>query len=153
MAERRRQTSRENEHGTRDRSHDDRRPAERPGTQGYGESRFHGSPYESGNEKPQQRGDYWDEDGAGQGRHRGVGPKGYSRRDDRVHDDVCDALTEDEHLDASGIEVSVKDGEVTLTGTVGNRQDKRHAEDLADRAAGVKHVQNNLRVRDAASRD
>ena len=42
--------------------------------------------------------------------------------------------------------MQVKDGEVTLSGTVDDRQQKRHAEDVADAVSGVKHVQNNLRV-------
>jgi len=36
---------------------------------------------------------------------------------------------------------------VTLAGTVGSRSDKRRAEDCVDAISGVKHVQNNLRVR------
>ena len=80
------------------------------------------------------------------GRYRGVGPKGYTRPDERVREDVCDRLSEDAWLDASDIEVAVRDGEVTLGGTVGSRDDKRHAEDLAERALGVRNVQNNLRV-------
>jgi hypothetical protein len=43
--------------------------------------------------------------------------------------------------------VRVEKGEVTLDGTVGRRQDKRHAEELIDDVSGVKHVQNNLRVK------
>jgi hypothetical protein len=88
-----------------------------------------------------------------EGRFRGAGPKGYSRSDERIREDVCDRLTEDAHLDASDVEVVVKDGEVTLDGTVGRRQDKRAAEDLAERASGVKHVQNNLRVKESAAAD
>ena len=37
-------------------------------------------------------------------------------------------------------------GEVTLSGTVNSRLEKRRAEDVADDVSGVKHVQNNLRV-------
>jgi osmotically-inducible protein OsmY len=40
----------------------------------------------------------------------------------------------------------VKDGEVTLSGTVVSRGLKYRAEDLAELASGVRHVQNNLRV-------
>jgi hypothetical protein len=36
---------------------------------------------------------------------------------------------------------------VTLNGQVSSRQDKRRAEDLAELISGVKHLQNNLRVR------
>lgn len=82
----------------------------------------------------------------GEGRYRGVGPKGYVRSDERIRELVCDDLMEDEWLDASRIEVAVKDGEVTLSGSVVSRDAKRLAEDLAEHAGGVKHVQNNLRV-------
>jgi osmotically-inducible protein OsmY len=76
----------------------------------------------------------------------GKGPKGYTRSDDRIREDVCDCLTDDPHLDASSIEVQVRNGEVTLSGTVSSRGAKRHAEDVAERASGVKNVQNSLRV-------
>lgn len=80
--------------------------------------------------------------------HRGRGPRNYSRSDDRIREDVSDRLSDDRHIDASDIEVTVSGGEVTLDGTVDSRAAKRHAEDLADSCSGVKHVQNNLRVRD-----
>lgn len=86
------------------------------------------------------------------GVHRGRGPKDYKRSDDRIREDVNDRLTDDAHIDASGIQVAVKDGEVTLSGTVENRFAKRHAEDLAERISGARHVQNNLRVQEASSR-
>lgn len=79
--------------------------------------------------------------------HYGRGPKGYTRSDDRIRDDVSDRLMEDWEVDASDIEVGVAAGEVTLTGTVGDRQSKRRAENLAANVLGVKDVQNNLRVR------
>lgn len=85
----------------------------------------------------------------GGGAHRGRGPKGYSRSDERILDDVNDRLTDDPFLDATHIEVAVQSGEVTLSGTVTARVDKRRAEDLADDVSGVKHVQNNLRVQEA----
>lgn len=58
----------------------------------------------------------------------------------------CDGLTYDRHVDASWIEVQVRNGEVTLSGTVASRDAKRHAENLPERASDVEHVQNNLRV-------
>jgi len=78
--------------------------------------------------------------------HRGRGPKGYRRSDERIREDVSDRLSDDRHIDASDIEVTVSGGEVTLSGTVASRFEKRHAEDLAERVSGVTHVQNNLRV-------
>lgn len=90
----------------------------------------------------------WDERRADlKAEHRGRGPKGYKRSDSRIEEDVNDRLTDDPYLDASDIEVSVKDGEVTLSGLVAQREDKRRAEDLAELVSGVTNVQNNLRVR------
>lgn len=84
--------------------------------------------------------------GMGAGEHRGRGPKNYTRSDERIREDVNDRLSDDSWLDASDIEVVVKNCEVTLTGLVHTREDKRRAEDLAERVGGVRHVQNNLRV-------
>lgn len=82
--------------------------------------------------------------------HRGRGPKGYQRSDARILEDVNDRLTDDPHVDASNIDVSVANREVTLNGTVNSRFEKRHAEDLAESVSGVIHVQNNLRVQQPA---
>jgi osmotically-inducible protein OsmY len=49
-------------------------------------------------------------------------------------------------VDASEIEIEVKNCEVTLKGTVDNRQAKRMAEDVAESCSGVKEVHNQLRV-------
>jgi osmotically-inducible protein OsmY len=81
-----------------------------------------------------------------QDQHRGRGPKGYTRSDERIREDVSDRMTDDWRIDASNIEVKVSGGEVTLSGTVTNRDDKRRAEDIAESVSGVSHVQNNLRV-------
>jgi osmotically-inducible protein OsmY len=80
------------------------------------------------------------------GAHRGRGPKGYRRSDERIRDDVNDRLTDDSWLDANGVEVAVSDGDVTLTGSVRSREDKKRAEALAESVTGVDNVQNNLRV-------
>lgn len=80
---------------------------------------------------------------------RGRGPKNYMRSDERIKEDVNDRLSDDGDLDASDIEVDVANGEVTLSGHISNRWDKRRAEDLAEAVSGVKHVQNNLRMRES----
>lgn len=41
----------------------------------------------------------------------------------------------------------VNNGEVTLSGTVRTREEKRRSEDLTDTVTGVREVHNNLRVR------
>ena len=78
--------------------------------------------------------------------HRGRGPTDYTRSDDRIREDANDRLTDDPRVDATHITVSVASGELTLNGTVTNRDAKRRAEDCVEDIPGVKHVQNNLRV-------
>jgi len=81
------------------------------------------------------------------GPHRGRGPKGYTRSDERINEEIHDRLGDADWLDASDIEVLVEKGEVTLSGHVERRADKRLAEDIAESVSGVAHCQNNLRVR------
>lgn len=80
--------------------------------------------------------------------YRGHGPANYTRSDERVLEDACDALTEDWGVDARNIQVTVLSGDVTLDGTVPSREQKRRAEDCVDDLSGVKNVQNNLRVQE-----
>ncbi|MBC7973864.1 MAG: BON domain-containing protein [Myxococcales bacterium] len=82
------------------------------------------------------------------GPHRGKGPQGYKRSDERIREAVCEVLADDEHIDASQIHVEVKDGEVTLSGTVDDRRIRREAEDCVSRVSGVRDVLVQLRVRD-----
>jgi hypothetical protein len=77
---------------------------------------------------------------------RGRPPKGYTRSDERIREDVNDMLSDHPWVDASEVEVRVQEGIVTLTGTVEDRDTKRTIEDLAHEARGVKDVQNQLRV-------
>jgi len=84
--------------------------------------------------------------------HSGRGPKGFQRSDDRIHEEVCERLTHDPHVDATDIEVLVSDAVVTLTGTVDDRQSKRNAEDLAHEVWGAKDVQNQIRIRGSESK-
>ena len=90
--------------------------------------------------------------GMGQSRmqtHVGKGPKGWQRSDERIREDVNEALTRHPGIDASEIEVRVQGGEVTLTGTVTDRQTKRQAEEVVERVFGAKDVQNQIRVKPA----
>lgn len=85
--------------------------------------------------------------------HAGRGPKGYRRSDDRIQEEINDLLTEHDELDASDIEVKVRNGEATLTGTVETRQAKRLAEDLAEGCRGVRDVMNQIRIADRDQRE
>lgn len=80
------------------------------------------------------------------GPHYGKGPKGYRRSDERIREDVNERLMDDDRIDASEIDIEVKDGAVTLTGKVDDRRTKWMVEDLVETVHGVKDVQNNLRV-------
>src|SRR4029453_1306120 len=63
-----------------------------------------------------------------QGDYRGRGPRGYTRSDERIEEDINDRLTDHPYLDASNIEVDVANSEVVLSGTVDGRHAKRLAE-------------------------
>lgn len=85
------------------------------------------------------------------GQHKGKGPKGYTRSDDRIKEDINDRLSDDVFVDASSIDVTVEKGEVTLTGTVSTRSEKRRSEDIAEQVSGVKNVENRLRLASTVS--
>jgi hypothetical protein len=80
------------------------------------------------------------------GRFAGRGPKGYQRSDERLQEELCERLTADPEIDASELTVSVREGEVTLEGSVADRHMKRDAEDCAEGISGVRQVHNRLRV-------
>lgn len=81
---------------------------------------------------------------AAEASYRGKGPAQHT--DDQIKSAVEDRLTDDPWLDASGVQVSVQQGIVTLEGTVPSRPAKRRAEDLADTIQGVRDVQNTLHI-------
>jgi osmotically-inducible protein OsmY len=78
--------------------------------------------------------------------HRGKGPQGFQRSDERVRELVCEALTDDDDVDATHIEVNVKNAEVMLSGVVEDREMKRRAERCVERVPGVRDVHNQLRI-------
>jgi hypothetical protein len=80
-----------------------------------------------------------------QNHNYGKGPKGYQRSDSRIMEDVCDQLTNDYWIDASEIEVEVKNGEVLFKGTVSDKYQKRGAEEIAEGISGVTRVENRIR--------
>jgi hypothetical protein len=80
------------------------------------------------------------------GRYAGRGPKNWQRSDDRIREDVNESLTQHPDVDASEVEVQVVGGQVTLTGTVSSRHEKRAAEDCAWNVSGVRDVDNHLKV-------
>lgn len=80
------------------------------------------------------------------GPHAGKGPKNYRRADERILEDVNEALTRHPEVDASEIKVAVNDSIVTLSGTIDSRHLKRLAEDCLEEVSGIKDVNNELRI-------
>ena len=79
---------------------------------------------------------------------RGRGPKNWRRSDERIRESVNELLTDHDGIDATDVDVTVANGEVTLEGQVGSRWEKRLAEDIAASCGGVHDVHNRLRVAD-----
>ncbi len=77
----------------------------------------------------------------------GIGPRNYHPSDEYILDEIVRRLTWSGQLNAAGINVNVKDGEVTLSGSVDSRKDKRMAEDIADTVGGVVDVHNELMIK------
>lgn len=88
------------------------------------------------------------------GQFSGRGPRGYQRSDDRIREDACELLTEHGEIDASDMEVEVRDGTVILRGAADSGRTRRLAEELVEGIPGVHDVHNELRVnrQSAASR-
>jgi osmotically-inducible protein OsmY len=80
------------------------------------------------------------------GTHRGRGPRAYRRSDDTIHEEICELLTHHAEVDASEIEVLVEGGEVTLQGSVEDRDMRWLVEDLVESISGVSLVHNRIRV-------
>lgn len=106
-----------------------------PGSSGYGTSGYGTSGYGTSGYGNRSESQY------------GRGPKGYVRSDERIREDVCDRLNDDDEVDARDITVTVKNADVILEGTVNDRRSKHRAEDIAESVSGVKNVTNQLRAR------
>ena len=78
--------------------------------------------------------------------HYGKGPKGYRRSDERIKEDVCEALFAHREIDASSIEVTVKDGFVTLSGSIESRDLKLRIEREVEHLSGIEDVINEIKV-------
>jgi osmotically-inducible protein OsmY len=117
------------------------------GSQSYGPQGGYGRPSSSG--MAGEWGEFERSRGSatrGQGQHRGKGPKGYRRTDERVREDISERLKDHDEIDASEIEVEVANGEVTLKGEVADRHEKWMAEECAYQVSGVGEVNNQLRL-------
>lgn len=80
------------------------------------------------------------------------GPKGYTRSDERIREDISERLMQAYDIDCSEVTVQVQGGKVVLDGTVPSRHMKHAIEDIADGAPGVQDVDNRIRVTSSGSR-
>lgn len=105
-----------------------------------------GNPY--GNASPNEWNDYSEEEYNRPVKRTfvGVGPKGYTRSDESIEEDVCRLLFHSRDIDATDMDVEVSDGCVHLTGSVPYNGMRGAAEDLAREVSGVKKVINELHV-------
>ena len=79
------------------------------------------------------------------GPYVGRGPKGYVRSDERIREEICEMLYLQGYVNTAEVEVGVKNGEVTFTGSVQSRGDKRFIEEMVERVAGVVEIHNQIR--------
>lgn len=77
----------------------------------------------------------------------GIGPEGYIRSDERIGEDIAERLAERADIDPSDITVEVRQGVVSLCGTIDSRQSKFEVEEIVDDVMGVLDIDNRLRVR------
>ena len=96
--------------------------------------------------QPHRYGSQYGDYGMGGQSYRGRGPKNYTRSDDRIREDLNEQLMDADDVDASDVSIEVKDGVVTLSGSVEQRWIKHRIEDMADDCNGVKDVRNEIRV-------
>lgn len=73
---------------------------------------------------------------------------GRSRRrsDDVIKEEICEILEEAPNVNCSHIDVSVKNGVVTLRGAARQFIEKQQVEDLVEYVPGVNEVQSKLKV-------
>jgi hyperosmotically inducible protein len=67
--------------------------------------------------------------------------------DDKIHDQVMMKLAGDPDVKGNNFDVDVKDGVVTLKGTVSREKFKEKADKLTKKIKGVKSVVNDLTVK------
>jgi osmotically-inducible protein OsmY len=86
-------------------------------------------------------------------RKKRTGPKNYQRSDERLKEQIIERLMESSSVDIGNLECEVKDGVVTLSGTVETRSDRYQIENVVDDVWGVKDIANNMRVKSVQAAD
>jgi hypothetical protein len=74
-------------------------------------------------------------------------PRGARRSDEQIKDEIKTLLREHGQVDARGIQVDVRDGVVTLSGSVSSLSEMRAAEGMAGNVIGTLDVKNQLTIK------
>ncbi len=82
--------------------------------------------------------------------HMDGSSEGDASSDERIREAICDRIME-HGIDATDVDVLVKDDEVSLAGTVPQSELKRAIEEICAGASGVKNVHNQLSITPIAS--
>ena len=77
----------------------------------------------------------------------GKGPKNWDKSDEKIREEVCETLYMNRLVDASDIEVEVRNAEVFLNGWVNSRDEKKEVEECLEALYGIKEIRNELHVR------
>lgn len=111
-----------------------------------GDGRYYEGEYSQSSGELQGGGLFFAEEWSVTGPYRGKGPKNYRRADEEIRDEACRCLEMDGAVDATDVEVECRDGILTLSGMVSDRQTKRMAERCVESIYGVNDVMNELRI-------
>src|SRR5665647_2618729 len=91
---------------------------------------------------PSHFSDEWSNDNRSEASHEpnhwGKGPKGYTRSDERIQEEVCEMLTQSYTIDATNILVEVRAGRVFLRGSVDDQASRRKAGKMIKQLIGVR---------------
>lgn len=75
-------------------------------------------------------------------------PEADVRSDELLKEIICEQLADDPRIDAGDVSVEVERSEVTLHGTVRDREQRNAIEDLIADVVGVNQIHNHLSVAD-----
>jgi osmotically-inducible protein OsmY len=78
--------------------------------------------------------------------YSGIGPKGYKRSDAVLEEEIVRRLTHHPNIDASAVNVVVKNNVALLSGVVFDREDKFTIEDVIDDIHGIDDLKNDIKV-------
>ncbi|RQR62784.1 BON domain-containing protein [Burkholderia sp. Bp9126] len=113
----------------------------------YGDASYGGAMRQGGEQRGRSGAQDRPRFGESDAPRRRQGPKGYTRSDERIREDICERLAGALDIDVSDVSVQVSEGRVELDGTVPARWMKHCVEDIADSCMCVRDVENRVRVR------